>query len=158
MYTSDKEALILEYIYNNDSPKQRELAEKAGISLGLTNAIIKGLIEQGFLVIERSNSRNVRYRLTKEGEKAIRELRNRRFESTVGSIVSYKEKIESIVSDAAKQGYSMLTLNWDSQLGFIFEYECSRLGLKYLGLWNNVPRGNLFVVHEEQFRNLVIEG
>ena len=50
MYTSDKEAIILEYIYYNDSIKQRELADKAGISLGMVNAILRRLIEKGWLM------------------------------------------------------------------------------------------------------------
>ncbi|RKX94369.1 MAG: transcriptional regulator, partial [Spirochaetes bacterium] len=67
MYT-DKEYLILEHINDNSShTRQRDLAAAADLSLGMTNAVLKKLVNKGLLVMKRVNSRNIHYALTPEG-------------------------------------------------------------------------------------------
>ncbi|MEW5818174.1 MAG: winged helix-turn-helix transcriptional regulator, partial [Spirochaetota bacterium] len=54
MTATDKEIEILENIYSTQNPvRQRDLATIVGISLGMTNAIVKRLVKKGFLTIKK---------------------------------------------------------------------------------------------------------
>ena len=54
MNHSEKELKILEKIHQNeDSIRQRDLAKIAGLSLGMTNSILKRLIEKGFITVKK---------------------------------------------------------------------------------------------------------
>lgn len=131
MYTSDKEAIILEHIYYNDSLKQRELADKAGISLGMTNAILKRLIEKGWLMTKRLNSRNISYVVSPAGMKEIFKRGYRYFKRTIDDIRLYKKRIEQLVSEAAESGYKRVVLVGNSDLEFLVEYACIKAGIEY---------------------------
>ncbi|MCX8130808.1 MAG: winged helix-turn-helix transcriptional regulator [Clostridia bacterium] len=63
----DKEYEILQYISMDKNVTQRKIAEKAGLSLGAANILIKRLIKKGLIKIEHVNSRAVRYMLTPTG-------------------------------------------------------------------------------------------
>ena len=57
---------------NNQSHiNQRDLAEIAGLSLGMTNSILKRLVHKGLLSINKVNNRNIRYLVTPSGLEAI---------------------------------------------------------------------------------------
>ena len=131
MYTSDKEAIILEHIYYNDSLKQRELADKAGISLGMTNAILKRLIEKGWLMTKRLNSRNISYIVSPAGLEEIFKRGYRYFKRTIDDIRLYKDRIEQLVSEAATAGYKRVVLVGNSDLDFLVEYACGKAGIEY---------------------------
>ena len=131
MYTSDKEAIILEHIYYNDSLKQRELADKAGISLGMTNAILKRLIEKGWLMTKRLNSRNISYVVSPAGVEEIFKRGYRFFKRTIDDVHLYKEEIEVLVGEALAAGYKGVVLVGKSDLDFIVEYACSKVKIGF---------------------------
>jgi DNA-binding MarR family transcriptional regulator len=60
---------ILNILNSTDNPSQREIAKKAGISLGLVNTLLKKCAKKGLIKIERLNSRNIKYILTPAGIK-----------------------------------------------------------------------------------------
>ncbi len=151
MYTSDKEAIILEHIYYNDSLKQRELADKAGISLGMTNAILKRLIEKGWLMTKRLNSRNISYVVSPAGIEEIFKRSYRYFKRTIDNVKLYKEKIEQLVQEAIEAGYKTVALVGKSDLDFILEYECGKAGIALLRVDDKEVPKNVFVIYSEQF-------
>lgn len=63
---SAKELHLLSQI-NGDSSGQRNIAETAGFSLGLTNALLKRLVSKGFVKVVQLNGRSLRYFLTPAG-------------------------------------------------------------------------------------------
>ena len=151
MYTSDKEAIILEHIYYNDSPKQRELADKAGISLGMTNAILKRLIEKGWLMTKRLNSRNISYVVSPTGIEEIFKRSYRYFKRTVDNVTLYKEKIEQLVAKAVTAGYSGIALVGKSDLDFIVEYVCGKAGISFKKSNEELKSNKMFVLYGEQY-------
>ena len=158
MYTSDKEAIILEHIYNNDSLKQRELADKAGISLGMTNAILKRLIEKGWLMTKRLNSRNISYVVSPAGIEEIFKRGYRYFKRTIADVQLYKEKIEQLVSEAVGAGYKTVALVGKSDLDFIIEYACGKAGIEFIKSDNKIGVSNkLFCIYGEQYEVKDIE-
>ena len=124
MYTSDKDTVILEHIYYNDSLKQRALADKAGISLGKVNAILKRLIKKGWLMTMRLNSRNISYVVSPAGMEELFKRDYRYFKRTIDDVRLYKKAIEQLVSEAAAAGYNSVALVGKSDLDFLVEYVC----------------------------------
>lgn len=152
MYTSNKEAVILEHIYYNDSLKQRELADKAGISLGMTNAILKRLIEKGWLMTKRLNSRNINYVVSPAGMEEIFIRGYRYFKRTIDDVRLYKERIEQLVYEAVETGYTGVALVGKSDLDFLVEYACGKAGVELLRADSDkdVPQ-NLFSIYSEKY-------
>ena len=70
---NEKELEILTNINENSSTplNQRELAIKSGMSLGMTNAVLKRLVQKGQLMIRKVNNRNIRYVVTPAGMEEI---------------------------------------------------------------------------------------
>jgi len=151
MYTSDKEAIILEHIYYNDSLKQRELADKAGISLGMTNAILKRLIEKGWLMTKRLNSRNISYVVSPAGIEEIFKRGYRYFKRTIDDVMLYKAGIEQLVAEAIAAGYKTIALVGKSDLEFIVEYACGKIGITFEKVNPEKVTKEMFVLYGEQY-------
>ncbi len=151
MYTSDKEAIILEHIYYNDSLKQRELADKAGISLGMTNAILKRLIEKGWLMTKRLNSRNISYVVSPAGIEEIFKRGYRYFKQTIDDVILYKAGIEQLIADAIAAGYKTIALVGKSDLEFIVEYACEKNGITFEKVNPEKVTDEMFVLYGEQY-------
>ena len=152
MYTSYKEAIILEHIYYNDSLKQRELADKAGISLGMANAILKRLIEKGWLMTNRLNSRNISYVVSPAGMEEIFKRGYRYFKRTIDDVRLYKKGIEQLVSEAVEAGYKGIALVGKSDLDFIVEYTCEKIGINFVKVDNDkAVSKDMFSIYGEQY-------
>lgn len=151
MYTSDKEAIILEHIYYNDSLKQRELAYKAGISLGMTNAILKRLIEKGWLMTKRLNSRNISYVVSPAGIEEIFKRGYQYFKRTIDNVALYRVGVEQLISEAVAQGYKCVVLVGKSDLDFIVEYACGKAGIAFEKTEINQIIDNTFILYSEQY-------
>ena len=92
----EKELTILENIYNQPGElRQRDLARIAGLSLGMTNAILKRLAVKGLLTIKRINNRNIHYIVTPSGIELITSKSYQYFKRTIKNVVYYKENLVS---------------------------------------------------------------
>lgn len=126
----DKEYAILENIYHKpEKVRQRDLAHIAGISLGMTNAILKRLINKGLVIARKINHRTIHYAVTPSGINAIMQRSYRYFKRTIKNIVYYKEKIRELVHEIATKGYSKIQLAGESDLDFIVEHCVHQEGL-----------------------------
>ena len=63
----DREYIILENIDKNANITQRELSQKAGISLGSVNILLNKMIKEGLIKIEKIPADRVLYMLTPKG-------------------------------------------------------------------------------------------
>lgn len=63
----DREYEVLEYISSSDEVTQREISEHLGISLGSVNLLLKKMIKEGFIKIEKIPANRVAYMLTPKG-------------------------------------------------------------------------------------------
>jgi DNA-binding MarR family transcriptional regulator len=132
--TIDSEYCILENIY--DSPvhpfRQRDLAHIAGISLGMTNSILKRLAKKGWISIKKLNSRTIQYVITPEGINEVIRRSYRYFKRTIRNVVFYKDKIEEALYRARGEKVSAVFLIGKSDLEFIIEHGCSLCELHLL--------------------------
>ncbi|MCF6336011.1 MAG: winged helix-turn-helix transcriptional regulator [Spirochaetales bacterium] len=150
MDTESKDLVILEKIYKTTPQiRQRDLAEIAGLSLGMTNAIVKRLAGKGLLTIKRVNNRNIHYIVTPKGIEEITLRSYLYFKKTIKNVVYYKESIEELVIDIKNQGYEGLILKGSSDLDFIVEHSCRKNGLIYIK--NDKFNDNIFLLYSENY-------
>jgi DNA-binding MarR family transcriptional regulator len=128
----DKEIAILSHIAQSEQVRQRELSHVIGMSLGMTNAILKRLVHKGYLTIRKVNNRNIAYAVTPAGVEAIAKRSYRYFKRTMRNIVYYREAIEAFVHDVKSRGYQGIALAGVSDLDFIVEHACGICGIRYL--------------------------
>jgi hypothetical protein len=137
----DTEYIILENIYDSAesavegqgpparSLRQRDLAQIAGASLGMTNFILKRLVQKGWIKAKRINCRNIQYAVTLEGINEIISRSYRYFKRTIKNVVFFKEILEDLVNTAKQNNIKKVTLVGASDLDFIVEHACRRSGL-----------------------------
>lgn len=132
MNHSEKEFKILEKIHNNeDSIRQRDLAKIAGLSLGMTNSILKRLIDKGYLTVKKVNNRNIKYVVSPLGIEEISKRSLKYFKRTIKNVVVYKEAIEDVVSMVKEEGYKKIVLIGKSDIDFILEHACIKEEIEY---------------------------
>ncbi len=134
--SDDSELLILENIYSSQkrsrSVTQRDLAEAAGLSLGMTNALLKRFSDKGWVLLKRLNARNIQYALTPDGVNEIAHRTYRYFRRTAKSAGLYRDMIEAFVMAKKRAGAARLVLAGVSDLDFLIEYACERHGLLFV--------------------------
>jgi DNA-binding MarR family transcriptional regulator len=134
-HSAEMEFIILENIYSSsilDKPlHQRNLARIAGISLGMTNTILKRLAKKGLISVKKLNSRTIHYLVTLEGINEILSRSYRYFKRTIKNIVFYKDKIDEALAAAKKRNVNRVLLAGMSDLEFILEHSCMRLSLAF---------------------------
>ena len=149
-YSREKELTILENIYKQPGElRQRDLAENAGLSLGMTNAVLKRLAIKGLLTIKRVNNRNIHYIVTPSGIDALTRKSYHYFKRTIKNVVYYKEAIENLALDIKNQGYEGLILKGSSDLDFIVENSCRVVDLKYIK--EDGVEDNIFLLYSENY-------
>lgn len=110
---------------------QRELAARTGLSLGLTNTLIKRFIERGWVKLLHINGRKVKYALTAEGMEEIAFRAVEYFARASQNASLYREKIEGFVRHFVRLGYTGLLLLSPHELDFLFEFACLKYGLVF---------------------------
>ncbi|MDR2619217.1 MAG: MarR family transcriptional regulator [Treponema sp.] len=134
--TIDTEYIILENIYDsgerNSALRQRDLAQIAGTSLGMTNSILKRLAQKGWITIKKLNSRNIQYAVTLEGINEIIHRSYHYFKRTIKNAVFYKDSLEEVIRSAKARETAAVILVGVSDLDFIVEHACRHYGLSFL--------------------------
>lgn len=145
----DAEYIILENIYDTagqQNPlRQRDLAQIAGASLGMTNSILKRLVQKGWITVKKLNSRNIQYAVTIEGINEIIRRSYSYFKRTIKNVIYFKDILEDLVYRAGRKKIRAVVLAGTSDLDFIVEHACRRFGLKFLRVSGDEnPRKILF--------------
>ena len=153
---TDSEYEILDILYQDQlnghahEISQRELAKKSNLSLGMTNMILKRLLQRGWLTAQQVNIRKVRYLMTNEGINEVSRRSYRYFKKTIKNVVKFKEAVDSLVSAAKRSGYTCVLLVGRSDLDFIVEHACERQGLEFFtSIENRNLQGALVVFSED---------
>ena len=151
MNHSEKELSILEKIHKSkDSIKQRDLAKIAGLSLGMTNTILKRLVEKGLITIKKVNNRNIVYAVSPKGIEEISARSYKFFKRTIKNVVVYKEAIEAIIKDTKEKGFTKIFLAGKSDMDFIVEHMCSKNQIQYCnGEMSDMDEPGVFVIYSE---------
>jgi DNA-binding MarR family transcriptional regulator len=131
-HSDDTELDLLERIYRSrPGVRQRDLARVIGLSLGMTNAILKRLAGKGWLKVKKVNTRNFQYIVSARGVEEIARRSYRYFRRTVRNIVAYKEILDELIGEVAQRGYRAIRLIGSSDLDFILEHLCAKHHLEF---------------------------
>lgn len=158
---TDIEYLILESLYASARKipplRQRDLAQAAGISLGMANSILKRLAQKGWISVKRLNSRNIHYVVTKEGFNEILRRSYGYFKRTIKNVVLYKDAIDEAIEKAAERKIRAVLLIGASDLEFIVEHCCHHHGLSFLksadkGIFTGHMEKQTLMIYAEDIR------
>ena len=162
MISLEKEIEILERISRSKSTiRQRDLARIIGLSLGMTNSILKRLANKGLLQIKKVNNRNIQYMVSPAGMEAIARRSYRYFKRTLKNVVAYKEAMDDLVQEIKQKGCRRLVLVGKSDLDFIVEHFCDKYRIEYRnvrGLSADPPgEDGDFLLYSENLKGPVLE-
>jgi DNA-binding MarR family transcriptional regulator len=110
---------------------QRSIANALGMSVGLTNAILKRLTDKGFVMMRRINHNNVHYLVTPDGIDQISRRSYLYLRRTIGNVVRYKERLRAFCHTTREQGVREIILVGESDLTFILEWCAQKAGLTF---------------------------
>lgn len=141
---TEKEFAIISELSSNNSSNQRTVSKKLGISLGLTNLIIKRLAKTGYIKIKQLNRRQIRYVLTPKGfsEKA-RKSYNYTLR-TINSLTLMREKIQDLAIIKYKAGIRNFTIVGDNELADLAEMSLKKLSLPDIKYSRELKNGKEF--------------
>ncbi len=136
---NERELAVLAHVHHVQSEpeegeksiSQRSIAHGLGMSLGLTNAILKRLSDKGFLMARRINHNNVHYLVTPEGIDQISRRSYRYLRRTIGHVVRYKERLREFCRIQKERGVREIVLIGESDLTFILEWCCEKEGVEF---------------------------
>lgn len=152
---TDHEYALLESIYHHKEARpvrQRDLARIVGISLGMTNVILRKLVQKGWVVIRRINSRNIQYAVTPSG---IDQISRRSFlflKRTVRNVVYYKDVIDRLILELKTRGYRSIVLVGKSDFDFVLAFLCQKHKLEFIESLTPARREGAVLVHAEDAR------
>jgi len=129
---SEKEHAVIREIHNNHLPDQRTIASRTGISLGLTNLIIKKLIKKGYVKAKQLNQKKIQYLLTPKGfsEKAKKSYNFTL--KTINMLAGLRGGIQKLVNDYAAKGYDYFELSGNGEVINLTEMFLKNIeGIKY---------------------------
>ena len=117
----ERELKIIEEISRDKNLTQRKISQGLGLSLGMTNLILKKLVNKGYIKVKGLNRRKVQYILTPKGftEKAKRSYRY--FLKTIHSLKEMKKKIQQLVLIEYEKGKTHFIILGDGELADIIE-------------------------------------
>ena len=146
----EKELEILEHLHQDTSLHQRDLSRIVGLSLGMTNVILKRLATKGFLMVRKVNNRNIKYIVSPAGVEEISKRSYNYFKRTIKNIVFYKEQLEHTLRRLKEQGIERIFLEGESDVDFLIEHLCSKTGLQFSRTANGYrPRNNECILVSE---------
>ena len=111
---------------------QRVLAENAGMSIGLMNAVIKRFVERGWIMLTNVNLRKLSYAITPAGIAELTARSQSFVKRTFGIANKYNETLCKVVSDAKNEGKDKLALYGNSYIKFLLIYACQTLGVTFV--------------------------
>jgi len=111
---------------------QRDIAHSTGLSLGMTNALLKRLAERGWVKLNRISTRTIRYALSPEGLAEIARRSAAYFRRSSKNAEAYRERLESFILEQRRDGVGTIVLVGPSDLDFLLEYICERHGLVFV--------------------------
>ena len=143
---------------------QRVLAENAGMSIGLMNAVLKRFAERGWIMLTNVNMRKLAYAITPAG---IAELKNRSqtfAKRTFELANTYNETLCNIIRDGKAEGKTTLVLYGNSYIRFLLIYACQILNVTFVEkeIGDPLEDGALCVVgelnNEEDIKRMEAKG
>ena len=128
----DYEFRIIYEIGKDLDTTQRKISRQIGLSLGMTNIIMKRLIAKGYVKVKGLNRRNVQYILTPRGFAEKVRKTHRYLLRSIDTLKKVKEKIQDTVLEYYEKGERNFTILGKGELADIVEISLRDMGKKDL--------------------------
>jgi len=128
----DYEFKIIDEIGKDLNTTQRKISHQIGLSLGMTNLIIKKLIAKGYVKVKGLNRRNVQYILTPRGFTEKVRKTHRYLLRTIDTLKTVKEKIQDTVLEYYEKGERNFIILGKGELADIVEISLRDMGKRDL--------------------------
>jgi len=146
---NDREISLLEVLKTRPDAGQRDMAEAIGLSLGMTNLLLKDLSAKGWMLMRKLNTRKVQYVLTPEGMKELSRRSYRYLKKSIRNVADCRAQLEALVVEAKTKGAAGMLLVGASDLDFVLDYLCRQHGLGFATKVDADVQTGWFVVHGE---------
>ena len=134
--TADTDSILLSHIHTtlavNPEAKQREIAAGMGLSLGMTNIVLRRFATKGWVLAKRLSARNIRYALTPDGMNELAHRSYHYMRRTFTEIRDCGSAVERCVARAKARGCTRVVLYGESDIAFIIEWAAKRAGLEFV--------------------------
>lgn len=128
--TTEKEFRIINEIDKDLNITQREISYKSGMSLGMTNIVLRRLIKKGYVKMKQLNKRNVQYLLTPKGF-AMKARQSYQYTlETIQTFKTMKFKIQNYILQEYKNGQRKFIIYGDNEVADLIEVSFNDLGKK----------------------------
>ena len=124
----DYEFRIIDEIAKNLNTTQRKISRQIGLSLGMTNIVIKRLIAKGYVKVKGLNRRNVQYILTPRGFAEKVKNAHRYLLKTMETLKTLKGKIQAIVLEYYEKGERNFVVLGKGELADMIEISLRDMG------------------------------
>jgi len=131
----DYEFRIIDEIGKNLNTTQRKISRQIGLSLGMTNIIIKRLIAKGYVKVKGLNRRNLKYILTPRGFAEKIKKTHRYLLRTIDTLRTVREKIQDTVLEYYEKGEKNFTILGKGEFADLVEISLRDMGKKDLRYW-----------------------
>jgi len=131
----DYEFKVIHEIGRDLNTTQRKISRQIGLSLGMTNIIMKRLIAKGYVKVKGLNRRNVQYILTPRGFAEKVKKTHRYLLRTIETLKTVKEKIQDTVLGYYEKGERNFTILGKGELANIVEISLRDLRKGDLQYW-----------------------
>ena len=118
---SEREFKVIEEISRDKNLTQRKISHRLGLSLGMTNLILKRLVNKGYIKVKGLNRRKVQYILTPKGFAEKTKKSYRYFLKTIHSLQEMKKKIQHLVLMEYEKDETHFVILGDGELADIVE-------------------------------------
>jgi len=146
---NEKEISLLEVLKTRPDAGQRDMAEAIGLSLGMTNLLLKDLTAKGWMLMRKLNTRKVQYVLTPEGIKELSRRSYRFLKKSIRNVADCRAQLEALVLEAKADGAGGLVLLGASELDFVLDYLCRQHELSFRVSASGTRIDGWFHVHGE---------
>jgi DNA-binding MarR family transcriptional regulator len=126
--TKDYEFKIIYEIGKDLNTTQRKISRQIGLSLGMTNLVIKKLIAKGYIKVKGLDRRRVQYILTPRGFAEKVKKTHRYLLRTIDTLKTLKEKIQDTVLEYYEKGERNFTILGRGELADIVEMSLRDMG------------------------------
>ena len=126
--TEDYEFKIIYEIGKDLNTTQRKISRQIGLSLGMTNLVIKKLIAKGYVKVKGLDRRRVQYILTPRGFTEKVKKTHRYLLRSIETLKKVKEKIQDTVLEYYEKGERNFTILGKGELADIVEISLRDMG------------------------------
>ncbi len=113
---SEKEFGVIRCLGENEESNQRLIAQRAGISLGLTNLIIQRLIKKGYIKFRQLTPKKIQYILTSKGMAEKAEKSYNFTLRTIRTLKTMREQIQRIILEQYQKGIRKFVIKGQGEL------------------------------------------